>query len=721
MNDLKRLAMWAASIAFAVIAIRALASGSSPAEPASNSGAESNPSAPAWSVNPTSGPTTGSESDAGRGPGPEALRGGDFDIGLVSLPFDIASSSGVRSSSTGVDARGNRPGRPRTAELAIEDAELVLGPHIAGFDTAAVIALHGGALAGHFESMNGANSSSAEVIDSVAMDHSVSPALILTILELASSTLTGNSSLASPLGDTAAAMRGESLHTAAGRIAAWLNDAYYAERHRGGRLLSAQSVRTTRSSGQPNAAQAGVAHALGSLWPEGSEEQLMASFADTYGRLFGDLSAEPSSPPIPDGLEQPPLLLPWPEGEAWHLTGGPHGSWGVGTAWGAIDFAPPSPVGCSAAPEWVIASAPGVVMSSREGQVLVDLDGDGLVQTGWVVLYQHMSTGERVPVGTRLNAGELIGHPSCEGGFSTGSHVHFARRYDGEWLPAADGPVPLVLSGWKFTSGPSEYDGEMSHENAGERVALKRRNGRITSVVSDNGEAGRAAHAAAWAALDRSGSSAVAAAVEFTGAMPAPDAVAATPGLTGAMPTSDIVAFASTETTAAQVPIAAASAGAAVVDSEIGAGSFAPKLIVRLLLQGRRQHDTAFIVALERLGEPPIGLFGHTDESGTSTPIAMPYSVGGHYDVVLRAPGFAPARVIAAPIEQGVVEIDFSGGGLTPLRAGDLNGDAAVNASDVLAWFNARGRGRGSADLNGDGKAGFGDFLRMVLPALRNG
>jgi hypothetical protein len=49
--------------------------------------------------------------------------------------------------------------------------------------------------------------------------------------------------------------------------------------------------------------------------------------------------------------------------------------------------------------------------------------------------------------GTLVEQGDALGHPSCEGGRSTGKHVHLARKYNGEWI-AADGPIPFVLSGW---------------------------------------------------------------------------------------------------------------------------------------------------------------------------------------------------------------------------------------------------------------------------------
>src|SRR5690606_40841833 len=50
--------------------------------------------------------------------------------------------------------------------------------------------------------------------------------------------------------------------------------------------------------------------------------------------------------------------------------------------------------------------------------------------------------------------GDKIGHPSCEGGKSTGTHLHITRKYNGEWVPA-EGPLAFVMSGWK-TKASSE-------------------------------------------------------------------------------------------------------------------------------------------------------------------------------------------------------------------------------------------------------------------------
>jgi hypothetical protein len=69
-----------------------------------------------------------------------------------------------------------------------------------------------------------------------------------------------------------------------------------------------------------------------------------------------------------------------------------------------------------------------------------------------------------VPIGTWLSVNDRIGHASCEGGSATGKHVHIARKYHGEWL-AADGPIPIVLSGWRVIMGERPYLGKLVKGN----------------------------------------------------------------------------------------------------------------------------------------------------------------------------------------------------------------------------------------------------------------
>jgi hypothetical protein len=76
----------------------------------------------------------------------------------------------------------------------------------------------------------------------------------------------------------------------------------------------------------------------------------------------------------------------------------------------------------------------------------------------------HVEARDRVAPGTYLFTGDRIGHPSCEGGLSNGTHVHFARKYNGEWI-AADGRLPFNLDGWISSGDGILYDGFLTRGN----------------------------------------------------------------------------------------------------------------------------------------------------------------------------------------------------------------------------------------------------------------
>jgi murein DD-endopeptidase MepM/ murein hydrolase activator NlpD len=188
-----------------------------------------------------------------------------------------------------------------------------------------------------------------------------------------------------------------------------------------------------------------------------SENGLYKIYFEQFGYPF-DYTFEPLKPAA---LTQPEMQLPIEPGLSWSFTGGPHGGWGSWSAWAALDFAPPGEaLGCAQSDAWVVAVADGWIVRTGHGAVIQDLDNDGLEQTGWSVLYMHIEARERVEEGIYLRAGERIGHPSCEGGFSSGTHLHLARRYNGEWIPA-DQEIPFILDGWTSQGTGIEYDGYM--------------------------------------------------------------------------------------------------------------------------------------------------------------------------------------------------------------------------------------------------------------------
>jgi hypothetical protein len=211
-------------------------------------------------------------------------------------------------------------------------------------------------------------------------------------------------------------------------------------------------------------------------------------FLSLYKSMFGDPweRADELGPLFPANLNQPTFTLPFEVGALWAFTGGPHPAWEAESAWGALDFAPAAAVtGCSVSDAWAIAIAPGQIVRSESSYVVLDLDGDGYEQTGWVVIYQHIATKDRIPAGTWVNAGARIGHPSCEGGEATGTNLHIARKYNGEWV-AAGGPLPFDLSGWIAHEGSAPYLGTLTK---GDQTIIANQTGvKESQIIRQSGE-----------------------------------------------------------------------------------------------------------------------------------------------------------------------------------------------------------------------------------------
>jgi hypothetical protein len=221
-----------------------------------------------------------------------------------------------------------------------------------------------------------------------------------------------------------------------------------------------------------NAGTAGVESLLSVLDDRANWDRDVTAFGifQTYFFLFGnpfDLAIEPL---VPAGLMQTLLELPFEPRTPWAFTGGPHSAWDAGSAWAALDFAPPDIMGCAVSEQWVTAAADGFIVRAADGAVIQDLDGDGYEQTGWDVLYMHVFAQDRIVAGTYAYTGDRIGHPSCEGGLANAAHLHLARKYNGEWIPA-DGSLPFVLGGWTSSGNGVEYDGYLRRGSAGLEAA----------------------------------------------------------------------------------------------------------------------------------------------------------------------------------------------------------------------------------------------------------
>lgn len=350
----------------------------------------------------------------------------------------------------------------------LPNSELVNGPINILFNIEDFLKTQPGFLNSYKEELDEESLSGAQIIDRVANEYSVNPRLLLAVLEYQSSWLSSVSpkkeTLEYPIGFKAPLYKG--LYRQLSWAANNLNRGYYLWRVNGVStwILADNSIVPVDAT--INAGTAGIQQMFAFLynrldWEKAvGEDGLFAVYKDLFGYPF-DFAIDPL---VPDDLQQPKLQLPFASGEVWSFTGGPHGAWGDGSGWGALDFAPPGDaVGCVVSDDWALAVTDGLVTRSGYGAVIQDLDGDGFEQTGWVILYMHIETRDRVPVGTSLKAGDRIGHPSCEGGQSSGTHVHIARKYNGEWIPA-DQEIPFVLDGWVSRGAGKAYDGFLERD-----------------------------------------------------------------------------------------------------------------------------------------------------------------------------------------------------------------------------------------------------------------
>lgn len=351
-----------------------------------------------------------------------------------------------------------------SAYQIIPDSLFIYGPAQIGFDITSYVASSPGWFK-YFSTYAGdSQRTGGEVIEHIATNFSISPRLLIAILEYQTGAL---SRITAPLPDDPYPLglidrEHQGLYAQLVLAANLLNNAYYGWRAGSLNAIEFRDGRLEIPDPWQNAATVALHDYFAkTLSAEQFEEAVHASgLQKTYTDLFGDpwVNVEPH---IPGSLTQPPMKFPFLPGARWAYTGGPHTGWGKGEPFAAIDFAPPSVVGgCEPSDEWVTAVADGVIVRDTPAVAVLDLDGDGYEQTGWVVFYLHIATRNKVRVGMQLKTGDPMGHPSCEGGRSTGTHIHIARKYNGEWV-LADSPLAFNLEGWITRNGSGPYAGTL--------------------------------------------------------------------------------------------------------------------------------------------------------------------------------------------------------------------------------------------------------------------
>jgi LasA protease len=380
------------------------------------------------------------------------------------------------------------PAPAETDNALLPDSEVVFSPSAKNFSIGDYLASTQGALKDYREWLESSGwTSAAQVIQRVAFENSINPRLLLSLLEWECGCVQGSEQQALDSGYVLGVTdyHRKSLYGQLSWAARSLAEGYYASRSDQYPPDLTASYFLERITPEINPGDAALLvyftrlreYRTGKNDPNSVQEWQQAlapqaGLADLHISMFGDPweRDHQTGSLIPGNLQQPNLELPFEPGRKWSFSSGPHPAWENSGALSALDFAPAtSQPGCFPSSAWVTAVADGLVVRSEYGSVILDLDeprgaaSDGYEGSGWAVLYMHIATEDRIPVGTRLHAGDFIGHPSCEGGPATGTHVHIARKYNGEWI-AADSAIPFIMSGWTPHNGEKSYQGSLTKD-----------------------------------------------------------------------------------------------------------------------------------------------------------------------------------------------------------------------------------------------------------------
>lgn len=390
--------------------------------------------------------------------------------------------------------------------ILLSDARFVRGPG-SEFDVAAFAASQPGYLSRVTDNVthrhaDGSSSTrfltGPQIVEQVSMETSIDPRVLLAVLEYRAGWLSNPqpTELRFPLisQEASVGVDRSGLYRQLSWAANELNRGYYGWKYGGWTALEFPDGPRIRFDPMLNAATVALHHMLHLNRAAGDwlVDITQNGWPSVYTRLFGG-QVGISEPVVV--MSPPTLALPFGPGETWFFTGGPHGGWGTGSAWSALDFAPPGdrPTNtlCFTSQYPARAVADGVIARSADGAVVLDLDGDGNERTGWTVLYLHLDTATTVQAGARVVTGDVIGNPACEGGFSTATHLHIGRRYNGEWIPAdcrtcsGGAAMSFTLGGWESIGLPGqEYQGSL-RRGAETRVAEQASNNPINQVRHD--------------------------------------------------------------------------------------------------------------------------------------------------------------------------------------------------------------------------------------------
>ena len=356
--------------------------------------------------------------------------------------------------------------------LIIPDSEIVYGPGQINLNVEDEVKSYPDGWLWQIEAGNDYLLPGWRVVKDISMAYSVNPRILLALIEYQSGLITGMSDAESIVQYP---LNVQKWHLAKlPNQLMWaseqLNAGYYGWRHGRIQQLTLAEGEQYQLDPRLNSGTVAIYSFFAQLYSQALFEQAIGpnGFAATYEQLFGDpfnFQVDLLDP----GLTQPEIALPFEPNVIWNFTGGPHNAWRDSAPWAAIDFAPQlAESGCAKSTDWIVAPASGVISRIQDGVLAQNLGDDSSELTGWTLVYVHLLPEKyKLRVGQNIEYGERLGRPSCEGDFeSTGTHLHLARKYNGEWIPAS-GPPTFSLGNWDVIGEHRPYRGKLHNRDSG--------------------------------------------------------------------------------------------------------------------------------------------------------------------------------------------------------------------------------------------------------------
>ena len=312
------------------------------------------------------------------------------------------------------------------------------------FDTKAYLTKHAPHLVRHSES-----------ISHWAGYSSISPKVLIALMEQQSGVVTRKGvkrdALSRPFGELSKA---KDFNAQTRDVAGALRQALYEQQNP--KLAPKGVIPLARANPlQALYVRAGKSHANAALLGDGQFQQV-------YGRLFNEprKAVAPSSrfaTKAADAKAGPAngfLQFPYPRGQSWHV-GGAHTNTGSGSfPMSSLDMGRGGGWGSYQGGNWVSSSAAGYF--KRHSSCFAEVVHSG----GWSTTYYHMmnlqyGTGAYIYRNTGIgNPANYYSQALCNGGSSTGPHLHWSLKYNGSHYHLNG----VYLSGFQITALGSSYD-----------------------------------------------------------------------------------------------------------------------------------------------------------------------------------------------------------------------------------------------------------------------